>query len=544
MKSKKAKRVQFQDGNPSLNTPKLLFLNSHPSLSELVAINSPPSKSLLNRSGTTSSNSALLSNLPLIPLTSRLFDPSAEYTRNSLDDSSQVLDCRIAEKIKTELSEFKKHRANTEQELNLILNRNAGLLSRITRGSDDEEDDNEADDVDSEPEPEPEDCKSSDDENHSPTFYEKNLSTVKVAHEEEALCLAAMKRDVPPPENPKPKRTRKRKAASEKKPPKPKSGKLDVRRAPLGGKQFSLLQQQLRPPTEDLDNEDSSPENELLDDPEFHRNSDNSNDDSAIKVDLKRNCSFCDEPHAHDECPLRNSTLTIEDAIEKALWIEENQDVFEKYASRLKPETDESEILVNEENDDEDDNDEDDEEDEEETDSKIMETGSFTDERTPKELDNLPTFSDASLPAQLDLVPCSDSEVTVVTRKFIPKFTKLGPLIGQVINVKDIPDDCNMKDIYEVFNGVTSFFVSTENRNESNWMRLVRPAPHRDKRNLSLVWLDHENNNPNEVYFVTCKDIDEGCELLYWSDDVNSAWGRKKIEKMSKTIRMDLGSFF
>lgn len=94
----------------------------------------------------------------------------------------------------------------------------------------------------------------------------------------------------------------------------------------------------------------------------------------------------------------------------------------------------------------------------------------------------------------------------------------------------EIPDDCNMAYIFEIHDSILSksIFYNVENKQKSNWIRYLQPARARDQRNLTLIKVE------DKIYFVTCMDINVGCELLYWSDDINSAWGKKKIEKTSE----------
>lgn len=73
-----------------------------------------------------------------------------------------------------------------------------------------------------------------------------------------------------------------------------------------------------------------------------------------------------------------------------------------------------------------------------------------------------------------------------------------------------------------------STYFNLENKQKANWIRYLQPAKARDQRNLTLVKVE------DKIFFVSCVDIDPGCELLYWSDDVNSAWCKKKVDKMSK----------
>lgn len=136
------------------------------------------------------------------------------------------------------------------------------------------------------------------------------------------------------------------------------------------------------------------------------------------------------------------------------------------------------------------------------------------------------TFAEASLPVGLQLRICDpDHGLSVVTLYRIKQYTQFGPLIGQPIKEMDIPDDFNMKDIWEVFSEKDRRYVSTMDSNNSNWLRYVRPAPVRERRNLVPIARN------GELFFITMFDIAEGEELLYWADDTTTAWSKKKMEK-------------
>ena len=253
-------------------------------------------------------------------------------------------------------------------------------------------------------------------------------------------------------------------------------------------------------------------------------------------------CSGCNIKHGKEPCPLNAPLTTIGNKIELKEWLEQNDELIKKHKIILKPENEEGD----EDNDDLFDVDDDDDDGDGDEDDEV------------ERLDILPSFSESSLPPEFELrlaplsvvapipnpppviLPSSSNQspqttsipinhgLSIYTKVFIPKYTQFGPLIGQIIQETDIQDDCNMRYIFETFDGTKSTFWNTENKNQSNWMRYLRPSRQRDQRNVVLV---HRNE---QIYFVSCTDIDPGCELLYWSDDCNSAWGKKKIEKTSK----------
>ena len=82
-------------------------------------------------------------------------------------------------------------------------------------------------------------------------------------------------------------------------------------------------------------------------------------------------------------------------------------------------------------------------------------------------------------------------------------------------------------------------YVNTTNPEKSNWLRYVRPAPSREMRNVVTV---HKNN---ELYFITSRDILKGEEILYWTDDPDMMWSKKRSEKSSKdSIKIKISSTF
>lgn len=309
--------------------------------------------------------------------------------------------------------------------------------------------------------------------------------------------------------------------------------KADVRKAPEINVDFKGK----------LEADSGESENDLSDDEEdqFHNNSENSMD-SDKGAPNRPDCCFCDVIHLPQECPIRLTSSLIGDSIEKLRWMDENRDILDKIKPELeidtiKPEDHEIGDLLEEDNPEEDLNDASSDEEEIPMDIKAEEASAQALLlKRKEEEDRLPSYCDATVPDQLEVVKSEVIGSKVTARTLIPKHTKLGPLVGQLVHMKDIPDDCTMKDLYEIHDGHKSYFLSTKNKNESNWLRYIRPAPTRDQRNVLVVWTGAPERDVCEVYFITCKDIGEGSELFYWSDHLNSAWGRKKIDKMSGWI--------
>ena len=73
-------------------------------------------------------------------------------------------------------------------------------------------------------------------------------------------------------------------------------------------------------------------------------------------------------------------------------------------------------------------------------------------------------------------------------------------------------------------------YISTTNPEKSNWVRYIRPAPTRKQRNVSSVFKD------DSMYFVACRNITKGDEILYWMDDPDLLWTKKKGEKKSTSF--------
>lgn len=237
-------------------------------------------------------------------------------------------------------------------------------------------------------------------------------------------------------------------------------------------------------------------------------------------------CLACNTKHGKETCPIRNPISSISNQIDFADWIHENSNVEESTPMYDKNESLEDEKMFNDESlKSENDLDEldDDGDDEEEPENVKLDS---------EQLNEI-TFADISLPNEFEFLPSAtypNCKKSVFTKISIPKFTQIGPLVGVVTPAADIPDDCNMSYVFEIHDSILSksIYFNMENKQKSNWIRFLQPARARDKRNLTLIKVE------DKIYFVTSMDIDIGSELLYWSDDINSAWGKKKVEKTSK----------
>lgn len=120
-------------------------------------------------------------------------------------------------------------------------------------------------------------------------------------------------------------------------------------------------------------------------------------------------------------------------------------------------------------------------------------------------------------------------QLGVLARAPLKAFAQFGPLQGEPMLEKDVPEDFDMKDLWQVFSeDGRRLYVSTVNPEKSNWLRYLRPAPQRRARNVAAVVRD------DQIFFVTMRDVDKEEELLYWIDDPDLMWTKKRAEKKSK----------
>lgn len=315
--------------------------------------------------------------------------------------------------------------------------------------------------------------------------------------------------------------------------PRTKYLKHDIRKAPMDAK---------------LSNHDEIEDQELLAMTPMTLMNDNIMDSEKFETDSMSdenidekseddsNCRACNTKHNKNECQIYEPLSFITDTVKYSDWLEVNK----QYIEEEKVSFDSNLQIKAEDLEDEDDNDNDiDNEDEIENESidtsSNMSTSEFAQNFTIKKNpqppteeihNNIPSFSEVSLPPQFSL--SLNDGLGIFTKIFLPKYTQLGPVLGQKIVETDITDDCSMKYIFESFEDGKSNFLSVENKNRSNWLRYIRPAMNRDMRNTTLVVKD------SLIFFVTCSDIEAGCELFYWSDENNSAWDKKKIDRTSQ----------
>ncbi|XP_041352285.1 PR domain zinc finger protein 4-like [Gigantopelta aegis] len=119
----------------------------------------------------------------------------------------------------------------------------------------------------------------------------------------------------------------------------------------------------------------------------------------------------------------------------------------------------------------------------------------------------------ASLPLTLNLQKSSlnghFSDVGVFCNETVKLRTLLGPLVGK-------PVPCDMWQSGKKFVFWKIFFedyfsvLDISDEDESNWLMFVKPARNALEQNLVAFQKDEE------IYFVTCKDIEPGQELLFW----------------------------
>lgn len=209
---------------------------------------------------------------------------------------------------------------------------------------------------------------------------------------------------------------------------------------------------------------------------DFHpNNADIDEQRVAIKIKV---CFSCDTRHVQELCPLQNALCIVLDSMSTDKWIDE-----------YKPLYDEKNQISNY------------------------------------------SFAYLSLPSTLLEFDNSNTPhgISVFSKCEINEFTQFGPLIGNSVKEVDISEDNSMRDLWEIFSDSGNIYLSTENVEESNWIRFIRPATAREHRNITAI------SKENKLYFITIKLINKGEELLYWQDD-SFKTNKKKMEKTSNTL--------
>lgn len=241
----------------------------------------------------------------------------------------------------------------------------------------------------------------------------------------------------------------------------------------------------------DFESDDNNMPNEG-DEEEDENSLDNENEAQTFNF-----CRYCSETHVPEECPFRTCQSIVADKIDFTNWTETCSTLASKTIKLESTETENADLV-------------------------------------PQSPSSQTPFSECTLPDKFEF-KLSNAQISgVIAKSLIPKYTKLGPLIGPKISEVDIADDCTMKFIIEAYDGTKSTYYSLEDENNSNWLRFIRPANTKSERNVAVVISD------KNIFFVTSTNIEDGDELIYWSDDCNSSWGKKKIEKMSKSNKFIL----
>ncbi|XP_037376059.1 PR domain zinc finger protein 1 isoform X1 [Talpa occidentalis] len=121
--------------------------------------------------------------------------------------------------------------------------------------------------------------------------------------------------------------------------------------------------------------------------------------------------------------------------------------------------------------------------------------------------------AEASLPRNLLFKYSTNSKevIGVVSKEYIPKGTRFGPLIGEIYTSDTVPKNANRKYFWRIYSrGELQHFIDGFNEEKSNWMRYVNPAHSAREQNLAAC------QNGMNIYFYTIKPIPANQELLVW----------------------------
>ncbi|XP_036173026.1 PR domain zinc finger protein 1 isoform X2 [Myotis myotis] len=121
--------------------------------------------------------------------------------------------------------------------------------------------------------------------------------------------------------------------------------------------------------------------------------------------------------------------------------------------------------------------------------------------------------AEASLPRNLLFKYTTNSKevIGVVSKEYIPKGTRFGPLIGEIYTNDTVPKNANRKYFWRIYSGgELHHFIDGFNEEKSNWMRYVNPAHSAQEQNLAAC------QNGMNIYFYTIKPIPADQELLVW----------------------------
>ncbi|KAM5256325.1 PR domain zinc finger protein 1 isoform 2-T2 [Ctenodactylus gundi] len=118
-----------------------------------------------------------------------------------------------------------------------------------------------------------------------------------------------------------------------------------------------------------------------------------------------------------------------------------------------------------------------------------------------------------SLPRNLVFRYAANSKevIGVVSKEYIPKGTRFGPLVGEVYTIEAVPENANRKYFWRIYSrGELHHFIDGFNEDKSNWMRYVNPPRCPRDQNLAAC------QNGMKIYFYTIKPIPANQELLVW----------------------------
>lgn len=133
-------------------------------------------------------------------------------------------------------------------------------------------------------------------------------------------------------------------------------------------------------------------------------------------------------------------------------------------------------------------------------------------------------YSFTSLPACLSISFIKKSEARVLAKIDLESFSQFGPLVGRMVEEKDISENIDLKYIWELNESSGTSYLNTENSSVSNWLKYIRPARNLEDKNVTVLCKD------KKLYFITVKHIKANEELLYWVCN-DSLSGKKKAEK-------------
>ncbi|XP_072499052.1 PR domain zinc finger protein 1 isoform X1 [Notamacropus eugenii] len=121
--------------------------------------------------------------------------------------------------------------------------------------------------------------------------------------------------------------------------------------------------------------------------------------------------------------------------------------------------------------------------------------------------------AEASLPRNLVFKYASNCKevIGVMSKEYIPKGTRFGPLIGEIYTNDTVPKNANRQYFWRIYsNEELHHFIDGFNEEKSNWMRYVNPAHSVQEQNLAAC------QNGMNIYFYTIKPIPANQELLVW----------------------------